>query len=87
MAMTAYNFIPTAQNAREMATMEGLANSDTALQLAIANVIRVAIVANTYSTTISILGKAAADIQETVSALLDLGYTWSISGTTLTISW
>ena len=81
------NFIPTATNAREMSTMEGLVNTDTALQLAVANVIRVACVANLYTTTVSISGKAAVDIQEVVSQLLDLGYTWSISGTTLTISW
>lgn len=85
MAITtpSYIYCPS-QTAREFASIP---SSIATLELAICTAINTAIGTGLFTTTVSVSGKTATDIQESMNALSSMGYTVSLASTTLTISW
>lgn len=57
------------------------------LLIAAATAINTAIGLYLFTCTVSVSGKTSQNIQILTNQLQALGYTWSISGTTLTINW
>jgi hypothetical protein len=57
------------------------------LELSVCDDISIAVGDGVFSTTSSVSGETATDIQEIMNILQQLGYTVSLSSTTLTISW
>lgn len=55
--------------------------------LALSNIATALGTAGTYSCTLTVSGKAGADVQAVRNALKALGYTLSQTTTTITISW
>lgn len=85
MSLTQNGLIPQAQIARELAS--SAANTEIVLLLAVAATLKTAITSGLFTTTQSVTGKAAVDIQQIMNMLENLGYTVALAGTTLTISW
>lgn len=74
-----------AAKARELSALTN--KSDVPVQIVIDNAINTAIVAGLYTATASMSGFAALDIQNNMNMLRQLGFTVSLAGTTLTVSW
>jgi hypothetical protein len=89
MATSARYFYPEAQAARSLASgaAGSSSTSDADLQFDIANAILTAVDAGLFTCTVSVSGFAALDIQTEMGMLQGLGYTVSLSSTTLTINW
>jgi hypothetical protein len=84
MATLTGGVICQSQVARQYA---GAVSTDVELQLDAAAAINTAIESSLYTTTLSVSGESSADIQTLMSVLQALGYTVSLSSTTLTINW
>lgn len=63
------------------------ANSDYALQNAVAQAIGTASVGGAFTCTVSVAAYAAAIINQMIERLVNMGYTASLSSTTLTVNW
>jgi hypothetical protein len=90
MATTVWNPLASAQQMRLITIQKNTGlGSDMPVQFAIANALMSAINAggNISSTTVSMSGFSAQDIQYWMGVLNGLGYTTIYSGTTLTIGW
>ena len=88
MASLLGNYFDSAQSVREGCCMTY--KTEYALRAAIiaALAAQVAVTTNdTFSTTVSVSGYSQQDIQNNLQVLRGGGFTTSISGTTLTISW
>lgn len=79
------SFLPHAQVVRNLATTPDGENSE--IQAAVSAVLNTAIGNGLFTTTLSMVGYVSQEIQNTMNLLQALGYTVSLSGTTLTISW
>lgn len=84
MALLSPGFICSANVARFGASN---LSSDIEIQLDAAAAINTAIESYLFTCTLSITSESAIDIQNLTNLLQNLGYTFSISGTTLTINW
>lgn len=90
MAVTTWSSIPSAQECRLLVQQKNNGTgSDFACQFAISQAILTAINAggSPLSTTVSVSGYAAQDIQYWMGQLNAMGYVPSLSTTTLTIGW
>lgn len=75
-----------AQSVREMCS--GTYKTEAALQGAVIAVIVTAIAAaETFTTTVSVSGYSGQDVNNVMRILVADGYTVSLSGSTLSISW
>lgn len=84
MAILTGGVICESQIARQYAAAMG---SGVELRLDAAGAINTAIESSLYSTTLSVSGESSEDIQGLMNQLQALGYTVSLSSTTLTITW
>lgn len=89
MALVANGFIPEARIANALAGSQGgfSGTSDVDLQFDIASALLTAVDGGLFSCTVSVTSFAAADLQNEMGILQALGYTVSLSSTTLTIKW
>lgn len=78
-------FFDQAQFMHQVSLLPG--NSDFAIQNAISNAIGTAAVAGNLTCTVSVAAYTAALIQATMQRLTNMGYTFSLSGSTLTVNW
>jgi hypothetical protein len=85
MALTCPGILSQSQIARMYSSTPTATN--IVIELAIDNAINVAIGNGLFTCTYSVSGKSAIDIQNSMNMLKQLGYTATLSGTTLTISW
>ena len=85
MAIATGGVIIQAQVARNFAC--GPINSEIELQIDIASSINTAIESGLFTANVSISGEAVADVQNCMTLLNALGYTVTLSGTTLTFTW
>lgn len=76
-----------AQRARLLATLKLNGGNDQPVENAISVALNTAINSGLYTTTVSMSGYSAQNIQTWIRFLQDHSYTTSYSGTTLTISW
>lgn len=84
MAVSTGGVICAAETARRIA---GTLTLSDVLLIAAATAINTAVGLYLFTTTVSVSGKTSQNIQILTNRLQALGYTWSISGTTLTINW
>lgn len=89
MAIAFWGQFPQAQEARLLAQLKNTSASgnDQPVQNTIDVAINTAINSGLFSTTASMSGIAAQDVQNMMGILNGLGYVISYAGTTLTISW
>jgi len=80
-----YGLYDSAVTARSYAGKKNA--GDQPVQNVIAAAITTAVNGGLFTTTASVSGYAALDIQTNMNILTQMGYTVSLSGTTLTISW
>lgn len=85
MAILTGGIIATAPVARMLAG--NLNSGDQPIQQVVATALNSAINSGTFSTTSSMSGYSAQNIQNVMLAMEGLGFTVSLSGTTLTYSW
>lgn len=86
MALTAPSFpIPPAITARNYACVKN--GGDESVIKAIASAILTAVDGGLFTCTASMSGYGSLDVQNAMNALSQLGYTVSLSSTTLTVSW
>lgn len=85
MAISGYGLFPQAVGARELAGQIGAGN--VALQVTIDNAINAAVGLGLFTTTASVAGATSLNLQDVLSKLKQLGFTATVSGTTITVSW
>lgn len=76
-----------AQRARALSNLKSTLANDQPVENAISVALNTAINSGVFTTTVSMSGFAAQDIQTWMQLLNGLSYTTSYSGTTLTVSW
>jgi hypothetical protein len=62
-------------------------NADFALQNAVDGAIGNAAVSGAYTCTVNVAAYANALVQQMIQRLVNMGYTATLSGTTLTVNW
>lgn len=85
MALDNYGIYCQAGIARSLSAQIG--GGDVALQLLVDNAVNTAIAAGLFTCTASMAGQSAQNIQVNMNMLSGMGYTVSLSGTTLTLKW
>lgn len=85
MAVLIPGLYPEAQTARSLASLKG--GGDIPIQIAVNSAINTAINSGLFSCTASMSGYSAAQIQDNMNLLSQMGYTVSLSSTTLTLTW
>lgn len=75
----------SAINARSLAAIKN--GGDQPVQNVIAAAIATAVNSGLFTTTASMVGYTAANIQNNMNVLSQMGYTVTLSSTTLTVSW
>jgi hypothetical protein len=85
MAFQNDGLVPTAIAAHQASVDH--AGTQTTLIALVAADIAVATSAGNFSCTVSVSGQASNDVQYVIELLRNEGYTATLSGTTLTISW
>lgn len=85
MALDNYGIYCQAAIARSLAAQIG--GGDVAMQVTIDNAINTAIGAGLFTATASVAAGSSQNIQNNMNMLKAMGYTVSLAGTTLTVSW
>ena len=83
--MVSDGFIDQAQFVHMVALIPG--NADYGIQNAIANAIGNAAVNGLFTCTVSVSAYSSTLIQLMIERLVNMGYTSTLSGTTLTVNW
>lgn len=85
MAVLSGSLYPGAQQARMLSG--AVSSPETVIQALVAGAIRTAVAAGLFTCTASMASKTTQDVQNQMRILKAQGYTVSLSGTTLTVSW
>jgi hypothetical protein len=85
MAISTNGIYAQAQLARMLSSTS--TSVDTVISVLIDNAINTAVSSGLYTCTASMAGKAPQDIQNNMNLLKNAGYTVTLAGTTLTLSW
>ena len=83
--MVSDGFIDTAFFVRLVSLSPG--NADFSLQSAVSNAVSAAAITGAQTCTVATAAYATALVQLMIERLVNMGYTASLSGTTLTINW
>lgn len=78
-------FLDQAQFVHQVALLPG--NTDYGIQNAVSNAIGTAAVNGLFTCTVGVAAYSATLIQSIIKRLIDMGYTSTLSGTTLTVNW
>ena len=83
--MVSDGFIDQAQFLRMVSQLPG--NADFALQNAVGNAIGTAAVGGAFTATVNISAYSTTLVQLLVERLINMGYTATLTATTITVSW